>query len=175
MNKNILTFPLTLGLSDGIITTLMLISHTIIHGNIISGWLALRVASGSAFVGGFSFFIADYSRLRGEISRTSKQLMLRSPAYLVRSKIGRDILVESISGTVASVLSGFAGSLLPLVIAVAFPRTGAYAVYTADGVLAFLGAGIAKSVSGNYIFWIMTMFILGISVTLIGDFLNLVG
>ncbi len=175
MNKSVLTFPLTLGLSDGIITTLMLISHTILHGNLISAGLALRVAFGSAFVGGFSFFIAEYSRLRGEISRTSKQLMLRSPAYLIRSRIGRDILVESVTGTGASVLSGFIGSLLPLAIAVAFPRTGAYAVYTADGVLAFLGAGIAKSVSGNYVFWIMTMFILGVSVSLMGDFLNLVG
>ena len=175
MNKSILTFPLTLGLSDGIITTLMLISHTILHGSIIGIGLALRVAFGSAFVGGFSFFIAEYSRLRGEISRSSRQLMLRSPTYLVRSRIGRDILVESITGTGASVMSGFVGSMLPLAIAVTFPRTGAYAVYTADVVLALLGAGIAKSVSGNYIFWILTMFLLGIAVSFIGDVLNLVG
>lgn len=175
MNKSILTFPLTLGLSDGIITTLMLISHTILHGSIIGIGLALRVAFGSAFVGGFSFFIAEYSRLRGEVSRSSRQLMLRSPTYLVRSRIGRDILVESITGTGASVMSGFVGSMLPLAIAVTFPRTGAYAVYTADVVLALLGAGIAKSVSGNYIFWILTMFLLGIAVSFIGDVLNLVG
>ena len=99
MTKPNFLFPLTLGLSDGIITTLMLISNSIIHESYIGTNLALRVAFGSAFVGGFSYFIAEYTRLRSEISRTSKQLILRSPSYLIRSKIGRDILIESVLGT----------------------------------------------------------------------------
>lgn len=174
MNKENLVFPLTLGLSDGIITTLMLISRTIIHGDLPGFNLAFRVAFGSAFVGGFSFFIAEYSRLRGEISRTSRQLMLRSPSYLIRSKIGKDILLEAVSGTGASIISGFSGSMIPLSFAALFPGMSIFAIYIADGSLALLGAGIAKSVSGNYIFWIFTMFLLGIVVTILGNFLNLV-
>ncbi|MCL5881710.1 MAG: hypothetical protein M1592_03905 [Candidatus Thermoplasmatota archaeon] len=174
MNKSSIIFPLTLGLSDGIITTLMLISRTVIEGNFSGLGLAFRVAFGSAFVGGFSFFIAEYSRLRGEISRSSRQLMLRSPSYLIKSKIGKDILVESVVGTGASIMSGFTGAMLPLTLAILFPSHGLIAIYLADGAMALLGAGIAKSVHGNYIFWIITMFVLGIVVTVLGNFLNLV-
>ena len=174
MNKGSLTFPLTLGLSDGIITTLMLISRAILTGTLPGFNLALRVAFGSAFVGGFSFFIADYSRLRSEISRTSRQLMLRSPMYLIRGKIGKDILLESVAGTSASVFSGIMGSMLPLTVAIVYHGSGALPIYIADAALALLGAGIAKSVRGNYLFWIFAMFVVGIIVTFLGDFLNLV-
>ncbi len=174
MNNSNIIFPLTLGLSDGIITTLMLISRTVIEGNFSGIDLAFRIAFGSSFVGGFSFFIAEYSKLRGEISHSSRQLMLRSPSYLVKSRIGKDILVESVAGTGASILSGFVGAMLPLSLAILFPTRGLIAIYLADGAMALLGAGIAKSVNGNYIFWIITMFVLGIAVTVLGNFLNLV-
>ena len=174
MNKQNLLFPFTLGLSDGIITTLMLISRSLIYGDVIGINLALRVAFGSAFVGGFSFFIAEYSRLRGEISRTSKQLNLRSPAYLIRGKIGRDIMLESVLGTTISVLSGFSGSMIPLAFSVLVPSDGRISVVVAILSLAALGAGISKSVKGNYFFWIVTMVVLGFIVTSIGFYLHLV-
>ncbi len=174
MNKQNLLFPFTLGLSDGIITTLMLISRSLIYGDVIGINLALRVAFGSAFVGGFSFFIAEYSRLRGEISRTSKQLNLRSPAYLIRGKIGRDIMLESVLGTTISVLSGFSGSMIPLAFSVLVPSDGRISVVVAILSLAALGSGISKSVKGNYFFWIITMVVLGFIVTSIGFYLHLV-
>lgn len=174
MNKQTLLFPFTLGLSDGIITTLMLISRSLIYGDPIGLNLALRVAFGSAFVGGFSFFIAEYSRLRGEISRTSKQLNLRSPAYLIRGKIGRDIMIESVAGTSISVLSGFSGSMIPLAFSVLVPQDGRLSVVVAVLSLAALGAGIGKSVKGNYFFWVLTMVFLGVIVTAIGYYLHLV-
>lgn len=174
MNKQNLLFPFTLGLSDGIITTLMLISRSLIFGDPIGLNLAFRVAFGSAFVGGFSFFIAEYSRLRGEISRTSRQLNLRSPSYLIRGKIGRDIMVESVTGTSISVLSGFSGSMIPLAFSVLVPQDGRLSVIVAVLSLAALGAGIGKSVKGNYIFWVITMVALGVIVTAIGYSLHLV-
>lgn len=174
MNKQNLLFPFTLGLSDGVITTLMLIARTLISANALSLNLALRVAFGAAFVGGFSFFIAEYSRLRGEISRTSRQLNLRSPAYLIRGKIGRDIMLESVLGTTISVLSGFTGSMIPLAFAILVPEDGVLSIVVAIVSLSALGAGISKSVKGNYLFWILTMSILGMIVTLVGFYLNLV-
>lgn len=174
MNRQILLFPFTLGLSDGIITTLMLISRSLIFGDPISANLALRVAFGSAFVGGFSFFIAEYSRLREEISRTSRQLVLRSPSYLIKGKIGRDILFESVTGTTISVFSGFTGSMIPLAFSVLIPQDGRISVIVAILSLSALGAGISRSVKGNYIFWILTMVILGLIVTMIGYYLHLV-
>lgn len=174
MTKPNFLFPLTLGLSDGIITTLMLISNSIIHESHIGTNLALRVAFGSAFVGGFSYFIAEYTRLRSEISRTSKQLILRSPSYLIRSKIGRDILIESVLGTALSVGSGFLGSMIPLSFSLVLPSDGLISIMVAIGALSVMGLGIARSVRGNYIFWLMTMIVLGVIVTYIGYNLKLV-
>ena len=174
MSSKYYLFPLTLGLSDGIITTLMLVSRTLLSHEAIGIDLALRVSSGSAFVGGFSFFVAEYSRLRGEISRTSRHLVLRSPRYLIRGKIGREILVEAISGTVISVFAGFGGSLIPLFSGVYLPGSSILPVGIGILALAFLGGGIGKSVSGNYYFWIFSMVVIGIIVTVLGDFLNLV-
>lgn len=174
MNKQSLLFPFTLGLSDGVITTLMLISRSLISGDPVSLNLALRVAFGSAFVGGFSFFIAEYSRLRGEISRTSRQLVLRSPSYLIKGKIGRDIMFESVAGTSISVLSGFSGAMIPLAFSVLVPQDGRISIIVAVLSLAFLGAGISKSVKGNYLFWMSTMVVLGLVVTSIGFYLHLV-
>lgn len=174
MNKLNLLFPFTLGLSDGIITTLMLISRSLLAGESIVSGLAFRVAFGAAFVGAFSYFIAEYSRLREEISRTSRQLVLRSPSYLIKGKIGRDIFVESVIGTSVSALTGFTGSMIPLAFSVLLPQDGVLSVIVAIGALAALGAGIGRSVKGNYVFWILTMLIVGMLVSIIGYYLNLV-
>jgi predicted membrane protein (TIGR00267 family) len=174
MNKLNILFPFTLGLSDGVITTLMLISRALLSGDSIGTGLALRVAFGAAFVGAFSFFIAEYSRLREEISRTSRQLVLRSPSYLIKGKIGRDILIESIIGTSVSAVSGFTGSMIPLSFSVLLPQDGLLSIAVAVVALAGLGAGIGRSVRGNYLFWVLTMVILGLMVSVIGFYLHLV-
>ncbi len=174
MNNQNLLFPFTLGLSDGIITTLMLISRSLLAGESIGAGLALRVAFGAAFVGAFSFFIAEYSRLREEISRTSRQLNLRSPSYLIKGKIGRDIMMESVIGTSISAVSGFTGSMIPLAFSVLLPQDGLLSIIVAIIALSALGAGIGRSVKGNYVFWVLTMVILGLMVSIIGFYLNLV-
>ncbi|MEM0158464.1 MAG: hypothetical protein QXV22_00495 [Thermoplasmataceae archaeon] len=174
MNRPALLFPLTLGLSDGIITTLMLISRTLISGESFDFSLVLRVATGSAFVGGFSFFIAEYSRLRAELSRTSRQLGLRTPDYLLRGKIGKDILMEAALGTSVSTASGFCGSLIPLVSGMIITSGGFIAVALALISLAGLGAGVGKSVNGNVPFWVLVLVAIGMIVTIMGNYLNLV-
>lgn len=174
MNKLNLLFPFTLGLSDGVITTLMLISRSLLAGESIGAGLAFRVAFGAAFVGAFSFFIAEYSRLREEISRTSRQLVLRSPYYLIKGKIGRDIMLESVIGTSVSAVTGFTGSMIPLSFSVLLPQDGLLSIIVAVVALAGLGAGLGRSVKGNYVFWILTMVIVGLLVSVIGFYLNLV-
>ncbi|HLH85767.1 MAG TPA: hypothetical protein VKU79_02755 [Thermoplasmataceae archaeon] len=174
MNRPALLFPLTLGLSDGIITTLMLISRTLISGEAFDVSLVVRVATGSAFVGGFSFFIAEYSRLRAELSRTSRQLILKTPRYLLKGKIGRDILLEAGTGTAVSTISGFGGSLVPLLSGMFLRSGGPISIGLALASLAALGGGVGKSVNGNVGFWVVVLVSIGIIVTIMGNFLNLV-
>lgn len=169
-----LIFPITIGLSDGIITALMLVSGDILRGTQIYLGLAFRVAYGSSFVGTFSYFIAQYSELRGELSRTSRQLNLKSPTYLIRSKLGRDIVFESVAGAASAGLFGFVGALIPLATSVFIPADPMFAIISAEATLAVLGLGIGKAVRGNYIFWVVMMFVIGIVVAWAGDYLYLV-
>lgn len=169
-----LLFPITIGLSDGIITALMLVSGDILRGDQIYLSLALRVAYGSSFVGTFSYFIAQYSELRGELSRTSRQLNLRSPSYLIKSKLGRDIIFESVAGAASAGFFGFVGALIPLVTSVMIPMDPIMAFVSAEASLAILGFSIGKAVKGNYFFWIIMMFVIGLVVAWAGDFLYLV-
>jgi len=175
MNKNNLLFPATLGLSDGIITTLMLTSRILLTGGTIHFDLIIRIAFGASFVGGFSFFIAEYSRLREEIARTSRMLIMRSPDKLIRGKIGKDIMIEATVSTSLSVLTGFMGALIPLTFSVLFAPNRIVPELVAWIALALLGAGLARSVHGKYVFWIATMIFIGVLITFLGFFLNLVG
>lgn len=172
--RNRLIFPITIGLSDGIITALMLVSGDILRGDHILLGLALRVAYGSSFVGTFSYFIAQYSELRGELSRTSRQLNLKSPSYLIRSKLGRDIIVESVTGAAAAGFFGFVGALIPLITNVVDPMDPILSLISAEASLAVLGIGIGKAVRGNYVFWVIMMFVIGIVVAWAGNYLYLV-
>ena len=53
--KNSLLFPMAIGITDGIITTLMLATNYIVEARAISLLLSLRIAAGSAMVGSFSY------------------------------------------------------------------------------------------------------------------------
>ncbi len=167
-------FPITIGLSDGIITALMLVSGDILRGEYVYLGLALRVAYGSSFVGTFSYFIAQYSELRGELSRTSRQLNLRSSSYLLKSKLGRDIIFESVLGAASAGFFGFVGALIPLLPDVLIPNMPLFAIGFSEASLAVLGIGIGRAVRGNYIFWIILMASIGLLVAWAGNYLFLV-
>ncbi|GGM76425.1 hypothetical protein GCM10007108_12940 [Thermogymnomonas acidicola] len=167
-----LLFPVTIGLSDGIITSLMIAASRMAEPSSVSAYFALRVAAGSAIVGMFSFFVAEYSRLRNELSRSSRQLGYPSPSFLLRTRLGRSILVEAITGTSASGVSGFTGALIPLAAA-AFTLSP-YAPFLAAFVsLVLLGIGLARAVSGSYITWPTGMLALGILMALVGMALHI--
>ncbi|MCL5803268.1 MAG: hypothetical protein ACYCSA_09120 [Thermoplasmataceae archaeon] len=172
--KYSLLFPATIGLADGIITALVLVTGSILSGAGLSPGLSERVAFGSAFVGTFSFFIAEYSRLRGEINKTSRQLNLSSPRLLLKGKIGRDIFLEAIIGTSLSGVCGFLGAGIPLFINYLFPTHGYLSIISAILAMGALGAGIGRSVSGRYILWIVTMLILATLIAIVGNYLRIV-
>jgi VIT1/CCC1 family predicted Fe2+/Mn2+ transporter len=173
MNTKIF-FPIAIGVTDGIITTLMLVSALIIHHLYIDISLAIRVAFGSAFVGTFSYFIAEYSSMRVQLSRESRHLNLSSPAYLLRSQPGRDILKESVLYTSLTGICSFSGSFIPLIFEVLIPSNGYIAITVAVLALAMTGFVISRSISGNPFFWVTLMVFLGVIVSVIGNALQLI-
>ena len=175
MSKNNFLFPITLGLSDGIITALMLAAGDLLSHNDVGLNLALRIAFGSAFVGSFSYFIAEYARLRGELYRASRQLTLKSPSFLTRGKLGKEIIIESTLGTSLSGACGFAGALIPLLVNVYIPQPVWLSIITANVTLGVLGLGLSRTVLGKHIYWAIAMVVMGIVVTVAGSILHIVG
>jgi len=167
-------FSITLGLSDGIITSLMIAAAALSSTVSIGLIEALRIGAGSAIVGSFSFFIAEYARLRGEISRMSRQLAMESPRKLMRSHIGIEITEEAVEGTAIAGLSGFLGSMIPLASDALFPGLHALPFIAATVALAFLGIGLARSISGHYAIWAVGMSAVGIIMSYIGILLHIV-
>ncbi|CAC12309.1 hypothetical membrane protein [Thermoplasma acidophilum] len=135
---------------------------------------ALRIGAGSATVGGFSFFIAEYARLRGEVFRMSRQLAMDSPRRLMRSRIGVEITEEALEGTAIAGVSGFLGSMIPLATDALLPDYHILPFSVAIIALAFLGIGLARSISGNYTIWAVGMSAVGIVMSYVGIFLHIV-
>ncbi|MEM0156378.1 MAG: hypothetical protein QW597_07265 [Thermoplasmataceae archaeon] len=167
-------FPVTLGLTDGIITVLMLASADFLGPSNMTVTLAVRIAFGSAFVGTLSFFIAEYSRLRSELTKVSQHLTMRPSNRLIKTDLGTRILIESLGGTLLSGSFGFIGALIPLLFDVILPAEGYLAIISAYLVLAIMGMGIASVSSGNRLRWIMSLIILGATVTVVGKFIAIV-
>ena len=173
MREN-LVFPITLGLTDGVITVLMLASADFLGPSVMTVDLAVRIAFGSAFVGTLSFFIAEYSRLRFQLIRASRQLSMNSPESLIKSDLGAKIFIESLAGTLLSGSFGFVGALIPLSVDVIEPTFGFVAILSAYFVLAAMGLAIGNISSGNRYKWMAALICLGFIVTGVGKFISIV-
>jgi len=169
-----LVFPLTMGLTDGVITVLMLASADFLGPSVMTVDLAVRISFGSAFVGTLSFFIAEYSRLRFQLIRASRQLTMNSPESLIKSDLGTKIFVESLAGTLLSGSFGFIGALIPLSVDVIDPKMGFIAILSAYIVLATMGLAIGGISSGNKYKWMAALVLLGLIVTTVGNFISIV-
>lgn len=169
-----LVFPVTMGLTDGVITVLMLASADFLGPSVMTVDLAVRISFGSAFVGTLSFFIAEYSRLRFQLIRASRQLTMNSPESLIKSDLGMKIFFESIAGTLLSGSFGFIGALIPLSVDVFDPKMGFIAILSAYIVLATMGLTIGGISSGNKYKWMAALVLLGLIVTAVGNFISIV-
>ena len=77
------TFAIIIGLTDGILTALILAFGHLVAGTRPTVGLSLRIAVGSAICGVFVFFTAEYARLRGELLTAERQLNFSSHGQFV--------------------------------------------------------------------------------------------
>jgi len=174
--KRDLLFPIVVGLSNGIITALIFTAGEILHvgGNIGPG-LAIRIAVGVALPSVFTFYVAEYARLRRELVHASKELNLNSPVHLINSRLGRVIIRKAIIVTSVGTVAGFTGALLPLLVSVMIPSFTWLPIIAAILALGVFGVSLAISVRGNPIYWITALVVAGALVTVIGSILHIVG
>lgn len=173
MRENII-FPITMGLTDGVITVLMLASADFLGPSFMTVDLATRIAFGSAFVGTLSFFIAEYSRLRSQLMRASQHLTMNPDDSLVKTDLGTRIVIESLGGTFLAGAFGFLGALIPLFVDVVWSTAGYLAIVSAYLVLAIMGIAISSVSSGKRYKWMTSLIVLGVAVTIVGKFISIV-
>jgi VIT1/CCC1 family predicted Fe2+/Mn2+ transporter len=169
------TFPLIIGLADGILTALTLTAGRVIHSQPgVDSTLAFRVPLASSLSGAFVFFVAEYGRLRGELVYAERQLNLPTYGSFAASRLGRAVFREAVGGAVISCVCNFLGALLPLLFIVLLPESSWLAIVIAITALGALGVGVAYVVHGNLARWAGALIIAGVLLTFVGTELHII-
>jgi len=169
-------FALLLGLIDGILTVLVLVTgHVLRHSERqITLSLSLKVAFATAASGACIYFFSEYSRQRHRLIHAEKQLNLATHGKLATTHLGRQILKETLWGVVVSSVFNFLGAAFPLAYAICFPGIQWIALLIALSLLVCLGLAIAKLVYSRPVKWILFLLLAGILVSYVGYKLNVV-
>jgi predicted membrane protein (TIGR00267 family) len=171
--KNRLDF--VAGLSDGILTALILAGGSLVHaGSAMSLGLALRVATAAAVAGAFIFFAAHYADLRSELVQAERQLNLRSHGRFATTQLGKAVLRESVVSALIDSVCTFIGALIPLSASM-IPYAPAWlGAAVAIAALALLGVLLGKAVYGSPLRWALGLAVAGGCVGYIGMKLRIV-
>ncbi len=168
-------FATALGFSDGILTALMLAAGRLWVGDTIPLDLTLRIAAAGALSGLATLFLAEYARLRLEMSRAAAQLNLATPNRLISSALGRAILEEATGTAMLSALCSFLGALIPLLTAPLAPGVPAVPVAAALAALAALGSTLGRVLGGRLVLWALALVGTGVVIAAMGIWLNVLG
>lgn len=168
-------FALLLGLIDGILTVLALATgHVLQSGSTLSLTLALKVAFATSLSGACIYFFSEYSRQRQTLIHSEQELNLASHGKLATTQLGKQILQETAVGMLISSIFNFLGVMIPLSVAVMFPKIQWIAILIAIMMLVILGILIARLVFGNAWLWVSALVIAGLIVSFVGYKLHVV-
>ncbi len=166
---------IVMGLADGILTALLLASGRLLgRGKPVNLSLAIRVAIGALATSGFILYIGRFAELRCRLVRAERELNLVRRGRLATTQLGRAVLLESVSDAVISGTFSFAGSLPPLVLAIALPANPFISVVIPIALLGVMGFVLGKAVSGSPILWAICLLFGGAVITFLGYWLRLV-
>jgi predicted membrane protein (TIGR00267 family) len=167
-------FALVIGLTDGILTALTLISGRLLAGPYISFSLALRIATGSALSGIFVYFTAEYSRLRGELVHAERQLNLAARGIFATTQLGKAVRRDTIWAGALSGSANFLGALFPLFVGSIHSAPCWLPIAAAMVVLGVMGVVLARTVYGRIIVWTPVLMLAGIILAFVGVKLHIV-
>ncbi|MFC0860885.1 hypothetical protein ACFHYQ_01115 [Sphaerimonospora cavernae] len=163
-----LLLPFVLGVSDGILNALILAATSILNGQRAQIQVGLRVATVALVTAVFTVYIAEYSELRGQLARASRQLNLTSPGRLAATRLGGVVIREAGVATAVAGLASFFGALIPLLIGAAVPGPSWLPLAVSLLILGVLGTGIGTAVGGSRLRWSCALVIGGVCVTAVG-------
>lgn len=166
-------FSFVIGPVDGILTALTFAAgRIVIAAQPINISLAIRIALAASLSGGFVFFVAEYTKLRGELVHAGRHLNLPSAGQLAASRLGSEIIREAFHGTLIATAGGFCGAMLPLALGAIFPAISWMAIAVAVAVLAVLGVLVSRAVMGSPVYWAFVLMIMGVLFSAVGVLLD---
>lgn len=163
------------GLIDGILNALVLASGRLLKAGEIDASLTVRVALATGLTTLFVFFMAHYAELRAELFRAEKELSVLAHGRLAASRLGRQAVRSAVGGAAVAAICGICGSSIPLLMCEWLPGPRWMGIAVAIGMLAALGALLAKSFRGSALFWAATLAGGGVALTVIGLKIDLAG
>ncbi len=172
MNSD-LEFAFTIGTIDGLITALMIASRAILQDNLISSDFALRIALGSSVVGASSYLVAEYGRLRAEDAVVYRHLRPQGKSR-ISTRINREIFFDAFKGGAISLVMGFVGASIPLLSFSLFPKYHFLSPALSYITLVVLGMALGRRSGGRMILWSISLVILGLSLTILGFFIEVI-
>ncbi|EFK36125.1 MULTISPECIES: hypothetical protein [Chryseobacterium] len=169
-------FALLLGLIDGILTVLALVTGHVLtsEGMPITLSLALKVAFATTVSGAFIYFFSEYSRQHTHLIHAEKQLNLASHGKLATTQLGKRILKDSLRGVIISSICNFSSAMIPMIVALIFPTMQWIALIIALIMLVTVGIGIAHLTYGSATKWSISLLAAGCFVAYIGYKLNVI-
>jgi predicted membrane protein (TIGR00267 family) len=162
-------FALIIGLVDGLLTALILAAGKVVAAqesiHLSDAWRVAMVASISAV---FTFFVAQYSRFRHDLVHAEKHLTIGSRGPLVKTQLGRAVLLESVAGSFVSGGCSFVGAVAPLLFAMIRPGAVWLSLGAPIAALGLLGGLLGRWVYGHVILWALGLMSIGIVLIFIG-------
>jgi predicted membrane protein (TIGR00267 family) len=161
------------GVVDGILNGLTLAAGKLLHGGGASWMLVLKVGAATGFTTFFVFFLAHYAQARTDLVRAERELNLLKHGRLATTRLGQQVLAESLFGASIAAVCGLLGSFAPLLLAMALPPVIGIALTLI--LLAVLGAMLARTFYGSPWIWAVTVAVGGVALTYVGIKLDIVG
>lgn len=166
------TLPLVLGTTDGLLTVLTLAAGAMLRGDTLGVILALRVGTASAVTAVVTMFVADYAERRSKLLRGSRQLNL-SDTRLMATRLGRDVLHESLRMTAVAGTASLLGSAIPILLAASLPLPSWTALVIAEAFIGGLGYALAVVLHTARVRWCLSLLTVGAAVTVLGIVLHI--
>lgn len=167
-------FAISIGLVDGLITSLVITSGAIVGHSTIGFYQSLRIAFGSSFVGAISFFIAQFSKLSKDEYRIARVLKPGSSSVKIHPSLTGKNLLDSIEGGSASLIMGFLGASIPLFSYSMLGESAIVSLLCSYSSLGVFGIYTSKISGGKSSRWLISLILLGIIMTFLGYNLKIV-
>ena len=168
-------FAILIGLIDGIATALLLAGAQIMGQRPLGFDLILRIALAAGLGGILPLLVAEYARLRGELSHAARELNLPAPARLLRGALGRRSVWAALRSASIAACSGFIGALGCLLTSALVPNATWLTLLAANLAMFAMGWWLAHMLSGRRLMWALALALSADVMTVLGLALHVTG